>query len=69
MTWKLHIETMKAKAFWTFIRLYSLFKSEQLSTNIKVTLHKALIRSVTTYACPAWEAGRNPSIETAASAK
>jgi hypothetical protein len=35
--------------------IYSLFKSERLSTNIKFTLHKALIRSVMTYACPAWE--------------
>jgi hypothetical protein len=26
-----------------------------LSANIKLTLHKALIRSVMTYACPAWE--------------
>jgi hypothetical protein len=55
MTWRLHIETIEAKAFRTFIRLYSLFKSDRLSANIKVTLHKALIRSVMTYACPAWE--------------
>jgi hypothetical protein len=38
-----------------FIRLYSLFKSERLNANIKLTLHKALIRSVMTCACPAWE--------------
>jgi hypothetical protein len=44
-----------AEAFRTFIRAYSLFKSERLSTNIKQTLHKALIRSVMTYAHPAWE--------------
>jgi hypothetical protein len=55
MTWKLHIETIEAKAFRTFIRLYSLFESERLSVNIKLTLHKALIRSVMTYACLAWE--------------
>jgi hypothetical protein len=35
--------------------VYSLFKSEQLSANIKLTLHKALIRSVMAYACPACE--------------
>jgi hypothetical protein len=29
------------EAFRTFITLYSLFKSEQLSGNIKLTLHKA----------------------------
>jgi hypothetical protein len=46
---------IEAKAFRIFIRIYSLFKSERLSANIKLTLHKALIRSVITYACPAWE--------------
>jgi hypothetical protein len=55
MTWRLHIETIEAKAFQTFIRLHSLFKSERLSTNIKLTLQKALIRSVMAHACPAWE--------------
>jgi hypothetical protein len=39
----------------TFNRIYSLFKSERLSANNKLTLHKALIRFVMTYACPAWE--------------
>jgi hypothetical protein len=39
-------------AFRTFITIYSLSKSERLSANIKLTLHKALIRSVMTYACP-----------------
>jgi hypothetical protein len=55
MTWRLHIEMIEAKAFRTFIRIYSLFKSERLNANIKLTLHKALIRSVMTYAYPAWE--------------
>jgi hypothetical protein len=55
MTWRLHIQTMEAKAFKTFNRIYSLFKSERLSANIKLTLHKALITSVMTYACHAWE--------------
>jgi hypothetical protein len=50
MTWRLHIQMIEAKAFRTFIRIYSLFKSERLSANIKLTLHKALIRSVITYA-------------------
>jgi hypothetical protein len=34
---------------------YSLFKSERLSAHIKLTLHRALLRSVMTYARPAWE--------------
>jgi hypothetical protein len=55
VTWRLHIEMNEAKAFSTFIRLYSLFKSERLSANIKLTLHKAVIRSVMTYASLAWE--------------
>jgi hypothetical protein len=50
MTWRLHMETIEPKAFRTFIRLYSLFKSERLSANIKLTLHKVLIKSVMTYA-------------------
>jgi hypothetical protein len=45
----------RAKAFRTFITIYSPFKSERLSTNMKLTLHKALIRSIMTYTCPAWE--------------
>jgi hypothetical protein len=53
--WRLHIEMIEAKAFRTFIRIYSLFKSERSSASIKLTLHKALIRSVMTYACPTWE--------------
>jgi hypothetical protein len=55
ITWRLHVEVTGAKAFRTFIRIYSLFKRECLSTSIKLTLHKALIRSIMTYACPAWE--------------
>jgi hypothetical protein len=46
---------IEAKAFRTFIRNYFLFKNERLNNNIKLSLHKALIRSVTSYACPAWE--------------
>jgi hypothetical protein len=52
---RLHIEMIEAKAFRTFIRDYSLFKSERLSANIKLTQYKALIRSVMTYACHAWK--------------
>jgi hypothetical protein len=54
MTWRLHIGTIEAKAFRAFIRLYYLFKSGRLSVKFKLSLHKALIRSVMTYTCPAW---------------
>jgi hypothetical protein len=53
--WRLCTEMIKAKAFRAFIRVSSLLKREQLSTNIKPSLHKAIIKSVITYACPAWE--------------
>jgi hypothetical protein len=46
---------IEAKAFTTFIAIYSLFKSERLSANIKLTIHEALIISVIIYACPVWE--------------
>jgi hypothetical protein len=55
ITQRSHKESIEAKAFSAFIRAYYPFKSERLSTNIKLTLHKALIRSVMTFACPAWE--------------
>jgi hypothetical protein len=55
MTWRLYIEMIEAKAFRTFIRIYSLFRSERISANIKLTIHKVLIRCVMTYACPACE--------------
>jgi hypothetical protein len=51
----LYIEIIEPKTIKTFIRIYSLFKSEPLSTNIKLNLHTALIRSVMTYACAYWE--------------
>jgi hypothetical protein len=38
----------EAKAFRTFARIF-LFKSELLSANMKLALHKALLRSVMTY--------------------
>jgi hypothetical protein len=47
----LHTEIIEARAFRVSIITYSLFKSERLSANIKLTLHKALIRSVVTYVC------------------
>jgi hypothetical protein len=55
ITWRLHIEMTEAKAFRTFIRIYSLFKSERLSSSFKLILHKTLTRSEMTYVCPTWE--------------
>jgi hypothetical protein len=55
ITWRLHREIIEAKAFRTFTRIYSLFKSERLNVSVKLTLHKALIRLVVTYAYSAWE--------------
>jgi hypothetical protein len=50
------------KAFRTFIRIYSLFKSQLLNANIKLTLHKALIRPVMTHVSPAWELAAGTSL-------
>jgi hypothetical protein len=55
ITWRLHIEMIEAKAFRTFIRICSPLISERLGAKIKLTLHKALIKTIITYACPAWE--------------
>jgi hypothetical protein len=67
VTRRLHIKTIEAKAFRAFIRAYSLFKSERLSANIKLTLRKAFIRSIMAYASPAWDFAA--SVEIAAPAK
>jgi hypothetical protein len=45
----------EAEVLRTFIRIDSVFKSERLCANIKLTVHNALIRTVMTYVCPAWE--------------
>jgi hypothetical protein len=53
VTWILHIEMIEARAFRTFVRIYYLFKSDRLRANIKLILHKTLIRSIMTHVCPA----------------
>lgn len=55
IAWRLHIEMIEAKAFRTFVKMYSLLKNERFGTNIKLILHKALINSIMTYACPTRE--------------
>jgi hypothetical protein len=55
MTWRPYIEKTAAKALGTYIRTYSIFKSKHLREHIKLTVYRALIRSIMTYACPTWE--------------
>jgi hypothetical protein len=62
VTSRLHIEIIEAKAFRTFIRFYSLFISDTLSPNIKITLHKDTIISEMTYASPAWGFAADPHL-------
>jgi hypothetical protein len=54
ITWMLHREIIESEAL-TITRVYSLFRSERLRANMKLTLHKALIRSIITYSCSTWE--------------
>jgi hypothetical protein len=69
LTWNLHKEMIEDKAFRTYIRIYPLFKSERLSPNIKLILHKAPMRSVMTYACPARELAENTYLLNCSSCK
>jgi len=57
-----YIDTITAKAFRTFIRVYTLFRSERLSANTELTLHEALIRSIITYSCSGWEFAADASL-------
>jgi len=54
ITLRMHMEMVTIEAFRKFIRVHFVFRSERLSTNIKLTPfpHKEFIRSVLTYACP-----------------
>jgi hypothetical protein len=45
ITWKTHIDWIVTKCLRTFLQIYSLLKSDKLSTKTKITLYKALIRS------------------------
>jgi hypothetical protein len=53
LTFKTHTE-LSHKTLRTYVKPYSIFQSEQIRTNAKNLLFKALIRSVLTYACPIW---------------
>lgn len=55
MTLRIHIKVIKTKAFRTFCRCCFLFRIEWLNANIELTFHNALIRSLVTYTCIAWE--------------
>jgi hypothetical protein len=50
-----NIEEIEAKALRKFSKVYSLFRSGQLSTNVKVPHHKALTRFIMTHAYPSWK--------------
>ena len=49
ITWIMHVKTIEAKVFRTFIGVYSLLKSEWLSSvDIKRSIQKELLASVMT---------------------
>jgi hypothetical protein len=61
---------MAAKALLISISVHPILKIERLIVGTKLTLYKALIRSIMTYACPRMGIhGGQPSFEIAASAK
>jgi uncharacterized protein YdgA (DUF945 family) len=66
-TWRLHIEMIKAKAFRTFIRIYSLFTSKRLNANIKVTLHSQISNDL--FLSRLGISGRHPPLEIAVPTK
>jgi hypothetical protein len=43
------------KAFFIFLSIYPILKRERLSVGAKLIIYTALIRSMLTYACPAWK--------------
>jgi hypothetical protein len=51
ITWRMHTETIAAKAFRMFV--FTPFTKLDSSFNIKLTLRKAPIRSIMTHASPA----------------
>jgi PIN domain nuclease of toxin-antitoxin system len=53
---------MTTMALRTFISFYLLLRSERLSVSTKLTLYKALIRSILTYVCSAWEFAADSNI-------
>jgi hypothetical protein len=55
MPWRYIFERTAVKAVGTYMRTYSLFKSERLSINIKIIFYKVVIRSIMVYACPSWD--------------
>jgi hypothetical protein len=57
MRWRHHIKRTVAKTLrmYIYVRAYFLFSSWPLSTNIKLVLYEALIRSAMIYACPTLE--------------
>lgn len=54
ITLSIRIETTASKVFSTFMPVHSLFKRQRLRTNIKLTLHKAVINFIMSHVCPAW---------------
>jgi hypothetical protein len=48
-------KTIAAKTLRTFINIYPLLKSGRLSVGTKLTLYKAMLRSIMTDARPSWE--------------
>lgn len=52
---RMHAETTADKTFRIFVHVYFPFKIKRLNVNIKLSLYKALITSITILSSPTWE--------------
>jgi hypothetical protein len=55
ITWRIHAGNTATKALQTFRSIHPLLKSGRVSVNKELTLYRALISSIMTYACHRWE--------------
>jgi hypothetical protein len=55
ITWSPYTEVIADNAFGVFTAVHYLFSNKRLINHMKLTLHKAFITPILSYACSAWE--------------
>jgi hypothetical protein len=53
--WRIDTQAIEAKDFRVFIGVCSIFRNKQLRSDVRLNVHKTLIRSVMTCSCPVFE--------------